>query len=156
MTVFGVVVVVGAIKVGGHDGNIVGAILPVEEFAVFQSADFSQGVGFVGLFQLTREQARFLHGLWRHARVDARRAEEFELLAAVLPCRMDDVHFEDHVVVHEIGQGRLVGDDAAYFSRRKENIIWLLCLEEGFHLILTAEVEFFMGSSDDIGVALAL
>ena len=69
---------------------------------------------------------------------------------------MDDVHLADHVVVHEVGQGVLVGDDATDFRRRQEDIFGLLLSEELLHGILSGEVEFFMGSGDDVIVALAL
>ena len=42
MAVGGMIVVVGAIKIGGHDGDIVSAVLTVQELAVLQAADLSQ------------------------------------------------------------------------------------------------------------------
>ena len=32
------VIVIGTIKIGGHDGNEISAILSIEEFTVFQTA----------------------------------------------------------------------------------------------------------------------
>ena len=32
------------------------------------------------------------------------RSKEEEFLATILPCGVDDVHLEDHVVVHEVGE----------------------------------------------------
>lgn len=65
------VVVVGAIEIGRHHTDIVGAILSVEVFAVFQAADFRQRVCFVGLFQFRSQEAAFGHGLRSKSRVDA-------------------------------------------------------------------------------------
>ena len=125
VAVGGVVVIVGAVQVSGHDADIVGAVLTVEELAVFQAADLGQGVGFVGLFQLGGEQAAFLHGLGSHAGIDAGGTQEFQLLAAVFPGGMDDVHLQDHVVIHEIGQGFVVGHDAAHLGRRQKDVFRL-------------------------------
>ena len=45
-------VVIDAVEVAGHDTDIVGAVLTVVEGAHFQSRDFRQGIGFVGLLQI--------------------------------------------------------------------------------------------------------
>ena len=154
MTVGGVVVVVGAIEVGGHNGNVIRAVLTVQEFAVLETGNFRQGVGLIGLLQFTGKQAAFLHGLRRHAGVDTGGAQELQLLAAVLPGRVDDVHFQRHVVIHEIGQCFLIGHDAADLGSSKEHILRLLLCKKRFHSILTGQVQLLVGAGDDIGVAL--
>ena len=151
-----VVVIVGPVQIGRHHGNVVRPVLAVQEFTVFEAGDFRQGVGLVGLFEFAREQAVFLHRLRRHPRVDAAAAEEFELLAAVLPRRVDDVHLEDHIVVHKVGQRILVRHDAADFGRRQEYIFRLLLLEEGLDIRLPAEVELLMRPGNDVRVSLPL
>lgn len=100
----GMIVVVGTVEVGRHYGDVVCAVLTVEELAVFETGDFGECVGLVGLFKFGCQQTALGHGLWSHAGIDAGRAEEFEFLAAVAPCGVDDVHFEHHVVVHEVGE----------------------------------------------------
>ena len=92
----------------------------------------------------------------RHAGVDAAAAEKLQLLAAVLPSSVDDVHLEDHVVVHEVGQGVLVSDDAADFGCGEEDVFGLFGFEEGLHLVLTRQVEFLVRPCDDVGIALSL
>ena len=87
-----VVVVVRTIEVVWHYRDIIRTILAVEKLAVLQSGDLRQGVGLVGFLQLTREQTTLSHWLWSQTRIDATRAQEQQLLAAVLPCRVDDVH----------------------------------------------------------------
>lgn len=44
MAVGRVVVIVGAVQVRGHDRDIVRAVLAVQELAVFETADFGEGV----------------------------------------------------------------------------------------------------------------
>ena len=88
--------------------------------------------------------------------VDAGGAEEFQLLAAVLPSRVDGVHLQRHVVIHEVGQCFLVCHDAADLGSSKEHILRLLLCEELFHSILTGQVQLLVGAGDDVGVALTL
>ena len=156
MGVLGVVVVIGAIEVGRHDGDIVGAILTVEELAVLQTANLSQGISLVGLLQLRGEQAGLRHGLWCHAGINTAAAQELEFLATVLPRSMDDVHLEDHVLVHEVGQSTLVGDDATDLGCCEEDIFGFLLGKELLDGLLTGEIELFVGTSDNIGIALSL
>ena len=69
---------------------------------------------------------------------------------------MDDVHLEDHVVVHEIGQGRLVGNNAAYLGSSEEHVLGLLLGEEGLNGILAGEVELRMRSQHQVVITLTL
>ena len=156
MAVGGVVVVVGTVQVRRHDADVVGAVLAVEVLAVFQAGDLGQGVGLVGLFQRRGQQAAFRHGLGRQAGINAGAAQKFQLFAAVLPGRVDDVHLQNHVVVHEIGLGLVVGHDAAHLGRGQKDVFRLFGGEEGFHRVLAAEVQLFVGAGDDVLVALAL
>ena len=156
VAVLGMVVVVGPVEVGGHHGDVVGAVLAVEELAILEAADLRQGISFVGLLQRAGEQAALGHGLGSHAGVDAAGAQEFELSATILPSGMDDVHLQNHVVVHEVGQRALVGHDAAHLGGCQEHVLGTLLCEEGLHLVLTGEVQLPVRAGDDIGVALPL
>ena len=156
MGVLGVIIVVRAIEVGGHDGDIVGTVLAIQELAILETGDLGEGVGLVGLLEFAGEQATLGHGLWSHAGVDAAGAQELEFLAAVLPCSVYDVHLQNHVVIHEIGKGGLVSDDAAYLGSSEEHVLGALLGEEGLNGILAGEVKFLVGAGDNIGIALAL
>ena len=94
--------------------------------------------------------------MWCQSWVDAARAKEQQLLAAVLPSRVDDVHLEDHIVVHEVRESRLVSHDAADLSGSEEDVLGFLAGEELLHGLLSTEIQLRMGAGDDIGVALAL
>ena len=78
MAVFQVEIVIGAVQICRHDGDVVGAVLQVETFAHFQPCYFGNGIGFVGVFQRGGEQGGFLHGLGGFARVDAGAPQEEE------------------------------------------------------------------------------
>ena len=58
------------------------------------------------------------------------------------PSRMYDVHLKDHVVVHEVSQSRLVGNNATYFSRSEKDVFRLLLGKELLHGFLTGQVKF--------------
>ena len=156
VAVLGVVVVVGAVEVGGHHGDVVCSVLAVEELAVLEATDFGQGIGLIGLFQLTGEEAALGHGLGRHAGVDAAAAQKLEFLAAVLPGGVDDVHLQNHIVVHEVRQGVLVGHDAAHFGGGQEHVLRTLIGKEVVYGLLVAQVQFLVGTGDDVGIALSM
>ena len=154
MRVGGMIIVVRAVEIGRHHRYIVSAILTVEKLAIFQSRDFGQGICLVGFLERGSEQAAFGHRLGSHAGIDARRPQKFQFPATVAPGRVNHIHLENHVVVHEIGQGVLVGDYASHLGSRKKHIFRLLLGEKLLHCLLTAEVEFLMRAGDDVGVAL--
>ena len=156
MGMLGMVVIVGAIEVSGHDADIVGAILAVEELAVFESANLGQSIGLVGFLKGSRKQATLGHGLWCHAWIDTGGAQEKEFAATILPCGVDDIHLKGHVVVHEIGKGVLVGHDASDLGGSKKDVFGFLLSKELLYGILTAEVKFGMGTSDDVVITLVL
>jgi len=66
-----IVVVAGAVEVGGHDGQESRAVLLIEELTEFQAGDFGDGVGFVGGFQGACQQVGFENGLGAVFGVDA-------------------------------------------------------------------------------------
>ena len=151
----GVVVVVGAVEVGGHHGDVVRAVLTVEELTVLEAGDLGKGVGFVGLLQLAGEQAAFLHRLRGHAGINATAAQKEEFFALVFPGSVDDIHLEDHVVVHEVREGALVGYDPSDLGGRQKYVFRLLGSEEGLYGVLPREVQLLVRPGDDVGVALS-
>lgn len=150
------VVVVRAVEVRRHHADVVRAVLAVQKLAVLQTRDLGQRIGLVRLLERRGQQARLLHRLGRHARVDARRAEELQLLTAVLPGSVDDVHLEDHVIIHEVSQRALVGLDATDLRRREEDVLGTLLGKETLNGLLTRQVQLLVRTGDDVRVALTL
>lgn len=91
VAVLQVEVVIGAVQVRRHHGDVVGAVLEVEALAHFQACDFGDGVGLVGVFQRGGEQGALLHGLGCLSRIDAGAPQEEELGYAVPETFPDDV-----------------------------------------------------------------
>ena len=71
MRVGRVVIVVGAVKVCRHHGEILGAVLEIERLAHLHAGDFGYRIGFVGVFERGSQQGVFLHWLRSLSRVDA-------------------------------------------------------------------------------------
>ena len=69
---------------------------------------------------------------------------------------MYDIHLQHHVLVHEVGQGCLVGNDASHLGGSQKDILGLLLLEEAVYSLLVYQVQFCMGAGDDVVVALSL
>ena len=74
-------VVPRTVEIGGHEGQILGAVLAVEAAAELDAGDLGDGIGTVGLFQGTGEEVLLLERLGRELRVDAGAAQEDEPLA---------------------------------------------------------------------------
>ena len=69
---------------------------------------------------------------------------------------MDHVHLQYHIVVHKVGKGTLVGDDASDLGCCKEDVFGLFGIAEGLDLIMTGEVALIVGTGYSIGVALTV
>ena len=146
-------VVAGAVEVGRHDAAEVGAVLAVVGFAEFDAGDLGDGVGFVGRFEWAGEEGGLGHRLRGQTRVDAGAAEEQQAFDAVTPGRLNDVGFDQEVLVEEFGRVGVVGVDAADLGRREVDLGRALFGEKGFDGGLVGQVEFGVGAGDEMGVA---
>ena len=71
-----VVVVVGAVEIGGHHTDVAGAVLAVHALAQLDAGDLGDGVGLVGRLQRPGQQVFLPDRLRAVARIDAAGAEE--------------------------------------------------------------------------------
>ncbi len=69
---------------------------------------------------------------------------------------MHDVHLKNHVVIHEIREGFLIGDNTADLRRREKYILRFFLRKEILDRVLAGQVELLMCARDDVGVALPL
>ena len=95
-------VVVRAVEVGRHHGNVVGAVLEIVALAHLQACDLGYGVFLIGVFQWRCEEAVLFHRLWRVLRIDAGGAKEEEFLHAVGVGLADDIALHLHVLHYEV------------------------------------------------------
>ena len=146
-------IIVRPIEVGGHHGDVVGAVLDVETFTHFQPRNLGDGIGLVGVFQGRREQAILGHRLGSLSRIDARGAEEKEFLHPVTPALAYHVLLDLQVLVDEVGAVVQVGHDAAHMGRCQDHGIGLLFIEELPHGHGVHQVQFLMGAPHEVGVS---
>ena len=106
---FQVEVVVGAVKVGGHHGNVVRTILKIELSHIFQSGYFGDGIGLVRVFQRRSEECVFFHRLFGITGIDAGAAQKEKFFHSVAEAFADDVLLYLQVLVDEVGTVDTVG-----------------------------------------------
>ena len=140
MAAGGVIIIIGPVKISGHHRDVVCTVLAVQVGAVFQPGNLSQRVSLVRFLQGRRQEAVLLHGLRGEARVNAGGAQKFQLPAAVFPGSVDHIHFQNHIVVHEIRREFAVGSNAPHLRRRQKNVGRPLSGEKFLHRRLPAEV----------------
>ncbi len=153
MRLLQVEIIVRTIEVGGHHRDEVGAILEVIALAEFKSGDFGDGVGFVGIFELTGQEVLLLHGLGRFARVDARGSQEEQLFHPVEVRLVDNVVLDLQVFVNELPAVGVVGHDAPHTGGRQHDIVGFLFREEQSCGLLVQQVQFFDGAACQMGIA---
>ncbi len=156
MAVFRVVVVARAIKIGRHDTSVIAPILAVIAFAHLYSGDLGDGIGFIGWFQLAREQRVFGHRLNCKLGINAARPQEKQLLYAMHMRCMDNVGLHHQVVINKFCGIGTVGMNAANASGSQINLVWPLPGKEFVNCSLIAQIEFGAGTCDHIEVSCSM
>ena len=146
-------IVVRAVEVGGHHGDVVRAVLQVVTLAHLEARDFGNGVFLVGVFQFAREEAVLAHRLRCVFRVDAGGAEEEQFLHAVGIGFADDVALNLHVHHDEISAVERVGHNAAHKGSGQYDGVGALLVEELADGLLVRQVEFLVCAAHEVGVA---
>jgi hypothetical protein len=91
MGIFGMIVVVDAVEIGGHHGNEVGAILTVIASAHGDSGDFRHRIRLVRGFEFAVQQFVFMHRLFGEFRINARGPEKHQFFNAEFVGGVDDI-----------------------------------------------------------------
>src|SRR5262249_56180310 len=105
-------IVAGAVKIGGHRRYEVAAVLATVGLTKPDPGDLGDRIGFVGRLQRSGQQCRFGDWLGSVARINARRAEEQKFFDTRAVRSMDDVRFNEQIVVEEIRRERVVAVQA--------------------------------------------
>ena len=155
MRVGKVEVVAGAVEVGGHDGEVAGAVLAVVAPAHLDACDLGDGVGPVSGLERPGEQVLLLDRLGAEPGVDAGGAEEEQALDTGVAAGLDDVGLENEVVADEVRGVGTVGQDAADPGRGEEDEVGPLGGEERIDGEFVEQVKFLMRTREDVAVALA-
>ena len=153
MAVLKVEIVVGTVKVGGHYGHVVAAVLQAEALAHLKPGYLGYGVRLVGILELRRQQGVLAHGLGRHARIDARAAEEEQLLNIMAEALADDVLLYLQVLVDEVGTIAQVGHYAAHMGCGQHYGVGTLGVEKGLYGGRVKQVELGVAAAYEVVVA---
>lgn len=124
-------VVVRPIQVGRHDGDVVGAVLPVVGPAQLDAGDFGHGVGLVGGFERAGEQIFLAQRLRRMLGIDAGAAQEQQFPDAGPESCLDYICLDHQIVVDELGRPSAVSQDAPHLGGGQEYILGALGGEKG-------------------------
>jgi hypothetical protein len=106
------------------------AVLAVVAFAQLYSGDLGHRIRLVGLFQRAGQQVVFPDRLRTVARIDAARTEEAQTPDSGEPRAMDQVGFDDQVLVEEVGAEAVVGLDAPTFAAATNTKSGFSCLRK--------------------------
>ncbi len=69
---------------------------------------------------------------------------------------MNHVHLQDHVLIHEIRQGRLIGNNPPYLGRRQEHILRLFRRKKRLYGLLPRQIQFLVRAQHQIRISLPL
>ena len=153
VAVFQVDVVVGPVEVGGHHGDVVGAVLQVVALAHLEARDLRDGVLLIGVLQFAGEQGILFHGLRGVLGVNAGGTQEQKLLHVVRVGLAEHVALDLHVHHHEVGTVERVGHDAAHEGCGKHHRVGAFLVKELLNGILVREVKFLMGAANQVVIA---
>src|SRR5262245_45969758 len=107
-------IVARAVKIGRHRRYEVAAVLATVGLTKLDAGYLGDRIGFVGRLQRSRQQRRLGDWLWSLTRIDARRAEEQKLFDTGAVRSMDDVGFNEQIVIEKVGRKSIVGVHAAH------------------------------------------
>ena len=135
------VIIIGAVEIGGHHADIIRAILPVQVFTIFQPGNLGQGICLIGLFQGTGKKAALRHRLGSHSGVNAGTSQKHQLLHLIYKSTVNHIHFQNHIIVHKVSRMIAVGYDTAHFRCRQKYVLRFFLTKKLFHLLLIAKVQ---------------
>ena len=151
MAVLQMEIVIGAVQVGGHHSNKVGAVLEIVALAHFQAGYLCNGILFVGVLQWRGEQAILFHRLGCILGIDAGATQEEEFLYAMGVGFTDDVALYLHVHHDEVRPIEHIGHNAAHKSSRQHHSIRLLFIKELLDSILIRQVQLLVAPANKVG-----
>ena len=141
MGVLGIEVVARAVEIGGHDGEILGVVLPVVGRAHLDPGDLGHRIRAVGGLQGSGEQILLFDRLRAKLWVDAGRAEKQEPVDSSAIAGVDYVGLNDEVFADEVCRVGVVGENSADFGCREKHVFRTLPLEEAAHGVGVAQIQ---------------
>ncbi len=105
------------------------------------AGDFGDGIGLVGRLQAPCQQRVLGNRLGSFAWIDARRAEEQKLFDARAVGGVDDVSFDEQVVVEKVRGEGIVGAQSPHAPGREKNDLRTLRGHPVFDLGLASQID---------------
>ena len=141
MAVGGVVVVAGAIQIGGQllrrrlrlQADGIKAVLPAQGLTQLDAGDLGDRIPRVGGLQGPGEQCFLADRLLGELGVDAAAAQKQQAPHPGAPGRFNHIGLDLEVVEQEISRVAAVGLDAAHLGRRQHHHRGLVLLEPALH-----------------------
>lgn len=146
-------VVLRPVEVGGHAGNGIPVVLNAVSLAHLDAGNLSNGVPLIGGLEWARQERVFRDRLRCELGVDARGAEEEELLDAEAVGGVDDVGLDLEVEGDEVGRISVVGVNATDFCGGEDYELGGFGGKEGLDVGLAGEIKFGMGAEEEVGEA---
>ena len=152
MAVLEMEIVVRAVKVGRHHGNIIGPVLDIETLAHLQPCNLGDGIRFVCIFERGCEQAVLGHRLRRLAWIDACAPEKKQFLHPVPETLPDDILLYLEILPYEVGPVLQVGHYASDMRCCKHHSIRLLPVEKLPDSHPVKQVKFPVAAPRKVGI----
>jgi len=150
-----VVIIAGAVEIGGHHGQEAGVVLAVVGPACFYAGDLGYGIGPVGRLQRAGQQVFLPDGLGALLGIDAGGSQEQEPFDAVAPGLVEHVILDEQVLVDELRRIGVVGQNAADPGRGQEDVIGLFLGKECRDRLLIQQIKFRVGPGEQVGVSIS-
>ena len=148
-----VVVVAGAVQVGGHRRDEITPVLATVGLAELDAGDLGDGIPLVGGFQRAAQEVLLLQGLGRQARINAGTAEKKQLSDAVPSGRVDDVVLDGQVLKEKLAREIVVGLDAADLGGRQKDVFWPDAVKEVVDRPGVAQVQLTGALADEVPIS---
>src|SRR5687768_14882614 len=113
MTAVEIEIVVWAVEIGWHCRNKVTPVLLAVSLTQLDARNLGDCIPLVCRFEGGGKKRVLRHGLRHVARVNARRAKEQELLNLVAPSGVNEVRFNDEIVIEKVSRVDVVGMNTA-------------------------------------------
>src|SRR5690554_153002 len=133
MALLQVEIIVRPIKIGGHHGNKIGAVLDIEALAHLEPGNLGDGIGLVGILQRRSKERLLLHWLWRFLGIDATTTQEQQFFHPMPETLADHVILYLQILIYKVSPVGVISHDTTHEGRREDHVLGFLLLEEFFN-----------------------
>ena len=144
----GVIVVAGAVEVGGHQADRIEAVLLAQRLTQFDAADLGDGVPLVGGLQGTTKQRLLADRLGGELGVDATAPQKEKPAHPTPPCRFDHMGLDLEILQQEISWIGVVGLNAPHLRGRQHHHSGVVLVKPAIHRHRIQEIELLAAGGE--------